>query len=98
MAQGLAQQKRAVACGYWPLFRYDPRRAEEGQNPMKLDSGAPKGSLSDFTANETRFQMLKRINPERAEKLHEMASDSIQERFTLYQQMSAKWENTEEDS
>ncbi|HEX5790424.1 MAG TPA: pyruvate:ferredoxin (flavodoxin) oxidoreductase, partial [Luteolibacter sp.] len=63
LEQGLEQQKRAVACGYWPLFRYDPRRADHGENPMKLDSAAPKGSLSDFTANETRFQMLKRINP-----------------------------------
>lgn len=92
MAQGLEQQKLAVACGYWPLFRYDPRRAENGENPMRLDSAAPKGSLSDFTNNETRFQMLKRIDPVRSEMLHEMAVESLKDRFALYQQMSAKWE------
>lgn len=92
MSQGLEQQKRAVACGYWPLFRYDPRRAENGENPMKLDSGPPKGSLRDFTANETRFQMLERINPERSAMLQEMAAESVKERYALYQQMAASME------
>ena len=89
MSQGLEQQKKAVATGYWPLFRFDPRRSEKGENPMKLDSAAPKGSLTDFTANETRFQMLKRIDPERAAMLEQMAADSVKERFALYQQMAA---------
>jgi pyruvate-ferredoxin/flavodoxin oxidoreductase len=89
MSQGLEQQKRAVACGYWPLFRFDPRRADRGENPMKLDSAAPKGSLKDFTANETRFQMLARMNPERSALLQEMAAASIRERFEHYQQMAA---------
>jgi pyruvate-ferredoxin/flavodoxin oxidoreductase len=88
LTQGLEQQKRAVACGYWPLFRYDPRRAERGENPMKLDSAAPKGLLSDFTRNETRFQMLERINPERSAMLHEMAAASVKDRFALYQQLA----------
>jgi pyruvate-ferredoxin/flavodoxin oxidoreductase len=96
LSQGLEQQKRAVACGYWPLFRFDPRRAEKGENPMKLDSAAPKGSLRDFTANETRFQMLERINPERSAMLQEMAAVSVKERFALYQQMAAKKETTPE--
>ncbi len=89
MSQGLEQQKRAVACGYWPLFRFDPHRAERGENPMKLDSAPPKGSLKDFTANETRFQMLARINPERSALLQDMAAISIRERFEHYQQMAA---------
>jgi pyruvate-ferredoxin/flavodoxin oxidoreductase len=89
MSQGLEQQKRAVACGYWPLFRFDPRRAEKGENPMKLDSAAPKGLLTDFTRNETRFQMLERINPERSAMLQQMAAASVKERFAHYQQMAA---------
>lgn len=88
LSQGLDQQKRAVNCGYWPLFRFDPRRAEKGENPMKLDSAAPKGTLAEFTRNETRFQMLERINPERSAMLHEMAAASVKERFALYQQMA----------
>jgi pyruvate-ferredoxin/flavodoxin oxidoreductase len=89
MSQGLEQQKRAVACGYWPLFRFDPRRAERGENPMKLDSAPPKSSLADFTRNESRFQMLERINPERSAMLQQMAAESVKERFALYQQMAA---------
>ena len=89
LSQGLEQQKRAVACGYWPLFRFDPRRAEKGENPMKLDSAAPKGLLTDFTRNETRFQMLERINPERSAMLQQMAAASVKERFAHYQQMAA---------
>jgi pyruvate-ferredoxin/flavodoxin oxidoreductase len=96
LSQGLEQQKRAVACGYWPLFRFDPRRADKGENPMKLDSAAPKGTLRDFTANETRFQMLERINPERSAMLQEMAAESVKERFALYQQMAATKEPTPE--
>jgi pyruvate-ferredoxin/flavodoxin oxidoreductase len=96
LSQGLEQQKRAVACGYWPLFRFDPRRAEKGENPMKLDSAAPKGTLRDFTANETRFQMLERINPERSAMLQDMAAESVRERFALYQQMAATKEPTPE--
>ena len=94
LSQGLEQQKKAVACGYWPLFRFDPRRAEKGENPMKLDSAAPKGSLRDFTANETRFQMLERINPERSAMLQDMAAESVKERFALYQQMATTKEST----
>ena len=89
MSQGMEQQKKAVACGYWPLFRFDPRRADRGENPMKLDSPAPKGLLTDFTANETRFQMLKRIDPARSAMLEEMAAASVKEHFALYQQMAA---------
>jgi pyruvate-ferredoxin/flavodoxin oxidoreductase len=89
LSQGLEQQKRAVNCGYWPLFRYDPRRADKGENPMKLDSAAPKATLAEFTKNETRFQMLERINPERSAMLQQMAADSVRERFALYQQMAA---------
>jgi pyruvate-ferredoxin/flavodoxin oxidoreductase len=89
LSQGLEQQKRAVACGYWPLFRFDPRRTATGENPMKLDSGAPKASLAEFTRNETRFQMLERINPERSAMLQQMAAASVKDRFALYQQLAA---------
>ena len=65
------------------------RRADRGENPMKLDSAAPKGSLRDFTRNETRFQMLERIDPERSAMLQQMAAESVKERFARYQQLAA---------
>jgi pyruvate-ferredoxin/flavodoxin oxidoreductase len=89
MSQGLEQQKRAVACGYWPLFRYDPRLAENGGNPMRLDSAAPKASLEEFTRNETRFQILARTNPARSAELLKLAAENVAERFSLYQKMAA---------
>jgi pyruvate-ferredoxin/flavodoxin oxidoreductase len=89
LSQGLEQQKRAVNCGYWPLFRYDPRRTANGENPMKLDSAAPKATLEEFTRNETRFQMLARTQPERSAELQALAAASVAERFALYQQMAA---------
>jgi pyruvate-ferredoxin/flavodoxin oxidoreductase len=92
MADGLDQQKLAVATGYWPLFRFDPRRATHGDNPFKLDSAAPKGSLTDFTKGETRFQMLTRLDPARAESLQAAAAESVSHRYTLYQQMVAAFE------
>ena len=94
LSQGLEQQKRAVSCGYWPLFRFDPRMADLGGNPMKLDSAPPKTSLAEFTRNETRFHMLERINPTRAAALAEMAATSVKERYALYQQLAASMEPT----
>lgn len=94
MADGLEQQKLAVATGYWPLFRFDPRRADQGENPFKLDSGPPKGSLTDFTRGETRFQMLARIDPARSEALQAAAAEDITRRHTLYRQMVAAFEPT----
>jgi pyruvate-ferredoxin/flavodoxin oxidoreductase len=72
---GLEQQKLAVDTGFWPLLRYDPRRAERGQPALQLDSGAPKQVLSKFLANETRFRMLEKVKPERARELAHLAQE-----------------------
>lgn len=63
------EEKRAVAAGYWHLFRFDPRLADEGKNPFMLDSKAPTESYQDFIMNEVRYNSLKRSFPERAEVL-----------------------------
>lgn len=55
LAHGLDHQKQAVASGYWPLYRYDPRRAEHGENPFALDSRSPTLALAEFLATEGRF-------------------------------------------
>jgi pyruvate-ferredoxin/flavodoxin oxidoreductase len=98
LSQGLEQQKRAVASGYWPLFRFDPRRTAAGENPMRLDSPAPKSTLAEFTRNETRFQMLERINPERSAMLMQMAAQSVKDRFRIYQQLAAASEPAADSS
>jgi pyruvate-ferredoxin/flavodoxin oxidoreductase len=85
---GLEQQKLAVDSGYWPLFRYDPRLAEKGEVALKLDSGAPKIDLSKFTANETRFGILKNIAPARAAELAVQAQAHVHRHYALYQQLA----------
>ena len=78
---GLAQQKAAVDSGYWPLYRYDPRRAEEGLNPLQLDSKAPKLPLSEYTAREGRYQMLMKSDPQRASLLAKAAQEDVNARW-----------------
>ena len=84
MADGMKHQKSAVDSGYWPLYRYDPRL----DPPFQLDSRAPKLSLHDFEATETRFTSLARTNPDQAEELEEEAQHETDERWTLYAHLS----------
>ena len=86
---GLEQQKLAVDTGYWPLFRYDPRLVEKGEVGLRLDSGAPKTDLAKFMANETRFGILKNVDPGRAEELAGRAQTQVRTHYALYQQMAA---------
>ena len=69
MGVSQTEEKNAVASGYWNMFRFDPRMAEEGKNPFTLDSKAPSASYQDFIKNEVRYSSLIRQNPERAEQL-----------------------------
>jgi len=86
---GLEQQKLAVETGYWPLFRYDPRLVQKGEVGLKLDSAAPKGDVTKFMANETRFGILKNVAPERATELGVMAQAYVKQHYALYQQLAA---------
>ncbi len=88
MAQGLAQQKRAVDTGYWPLYRFDPRRIAQGESPLKLDSNAPKGKLTDFSRNETRFRMVEQQNPERFKMLSDEAQADVHVRWATYENLA----------
>jgi pyruvate-ferredoxin/flavodoxin oxidoreductase len=85
MKQGLSQQKLAVQSGHWPLFRFDPRRAAEGKNPMQLDSKAPTVPLEDYIYNETRYSMLRQSHPEEAKKLLEEAREDVAARWKMYE-------------
>ncbi len=89
MARGLEQQKLAVTSGAWPIYRYDPRLASEGKNPLIIDSKEPTTPLEEYVYNETRYRMLLQSDEARAEKLLQEAKQDIQSRWTLYQQMAA---------
>jgi pyruvate-ferredoxin/flavodoxin oxidoreductase len=88
LERGLDQQKLAVDSGYWPLYRFDPRRTAQGENPLQLDSGAPKVDVGRFMANETRFRVVNQQNPERYKMLLAAAQREIAMRFGLYEQMA----------
>jgi len=69
MAHGLEQQKKAVECGHWSLYRYNPALEEEGKNPLIIDSKEPTLSFEDYALNENRYRMLKISNPDMADEL-----------------------------
>jgi pyruvate-ferredoxin/flavodoxin oxidoreductase len=85
MTHGLSQQKLAVQSGHWPLFRFDPRRASEGRNPMQLDSKAPSVPLEDYLYNETRYTVLRQTHPEEAKRLLELAQQDVAARWKMYE-------------
>ena len=85
---GAKQQKLAVESGQWLLYRYDPRRAERGENPLQLDSSAAKSKVSDFMMSENRFKMLTKSKPEDAKKFFAQAQVDADRRWKFYQYMS----------
>src|SRR4029453_10369294 len=68
MAQGAAQQKKAVDSGVWPLYRFDPARLQRGGAPLPLDYGPPKGGVAEYMRNESRFRVIERADPARYKK------------------------------
>ena len=95
MDRAIENCKQAVASGHWPLFRYDPRLAEQGKNPLQLDSKAPSISFEEYALNQNRFRVLKKINPEAAETLMVQANKQTAERFDLYKKMAEMQFGTE---
>ncbi len=89
MAHGLDQQKAAVQSGYWPLFRYNPSLAEQGKNPLQLDSKAPSIPLEKYVYNETRYTMLVKSDPQAAKELLALAQDDVRKRWRLYEHWAA---------
>jgi pyruvate-ferredoxin/flavodoxin oxidoreductase len=90
VAKGMHQQKLAVDSGYWPLYRFNPARAEEGKNPFQLDSGDPKIPLEDYVYTETRYRMLRQADPETAKLLLARAQQAVSERWQQYKQLAAQ--------
>ncbi|HTR94199.1 MAG TPA: pyruvate:ferredoxin (flavodoxin) oxidoreductase [Trebonia sp.] len=85
LRNGMDQQYRAVASGYWPLIRYDPvTRA------FLLDSPRPRLPLSAYTGQELRFRILARTDPEAAARLAELAEQEVRQRWTTYEEMAAR--------
>jgi len=96
LAFGAEQQKRAVAAGVWPLFRYDPARAAAGKAPLVLDAAKATGRLGDYTQQEARFRIVERQDPARFQELMAREQREIEARLMLYQALASV--GREEDS
>ena len=88
MSKGLEEQKKAVTCGHWPLYRFDPRLKEAGKKPLQLDSKAPTTDLDEFVNGENRFRILQKAKPEVAAALLEQAKKDITSKFALLEKFS----------
>lgn len=87
---GARQQKMAVESGQWLLYRFDPRRAERGENPLQLDSAAAKSKVQDYMLSENRFKMLTKSKPEDAKKFFTQAQADAERRWKYYQFLAAR--------
>ena len=85
---GLDQQKKAVAAGHWPLYRYNPLLAKEGKNPFTLDSKAPSLPLEKYVYNETRYKMLTLSDEARSEELLKLAQEDVNARWKQYERLA----------
>jgi len=90
MRDGLDQQHRAVASGYWPLIRYDPVLRAVGRNPFLLDSPRPRIKLTDYTYRELRYRALANTDPAEAERLAELAQQAVDQRWDTYEEMASR--------
>jgi pyruvate-ferredoxin/flavodoxin oxidoreductase len=90
MRDGLDQQYRAVACGYWPLIRYDPVVRAARENPFLLDSPRPRIPLADYAYRELRYRMLVDSDPAEAERLLGLAEEAITQRWQTYEEMATR--------
>jgi pyruvate-ferredoxin/flavodoxin oxidoreductase len=90
MRDGMDQQYRAVASGYWPLIRYDPVIRVRGGNPFLLDSPRPRIPLSDYTQRELRYRLLANADPAEAQRLHVLAQEAVDQRWQVYEEMASR--------
>ena len=81
MANCQAEMKKAVDCGYWNLFRFNPDLKTQGKNPFTLDSKAPAGGYQEFLMNEARYSSLTRSFPERAKELFALNEETAKKRY-----------------
>ncbi|KOC52129.1 pyruvate-flavodoxin oxidoreductase [Clostridium botulinum] len=88
MACSQLEEKKAVDCGYWGLYRYNPQLTEQGKNPFVLDSKEPKGNFKDFLLGEVRYASLKKARPEQADDLYAQTEKDAMERLETYKRLA----------
>ena len=90
MTTAMSDQKALVESGQWLLYRYNPERTQQGENPLILDSRAPTRKVQDFLLQQTRFKMLTKSKPEDAKRLWKLAQHDADVRYRLYEYMAQR--------
>jgi pyruvate-ferredoxin/flavodoxin oxidoreductase len=90
MSRGIDEQKKAVSCGHWPLFRFNPNLETEGKPPFIIDSQEPTISFEEYAYKENRYRALKMSNPELAAELMKQAEANVKRRWKYLKHL-AKW-------
>jgi len=90
MMKSQDEEKKAVECGYWQLYRYNPALVDQGKNPFTLDSKEPTGDYKSFLLGETRYASLMKTRPEMAEALFEKTEADSKERLATYKRLADK--------
>ena len=88
LVNGCEQQKLAVDSGHWPLYRFDPRRIEQGESPLQMDSPAPKIDLGAYVRNETRYRMVEQAYPEHFKHLLASAQREVINRYAAHENLA----------
>ena len=88
MTHSINEMKRAAACGYWPLYRYNPELKKEGKNPFIFESKEPNGEFQAFLSSEVRYSSLKKMFPEIAEKAFVKAEQDMTNRYKYYKKLA----------
>ncbi len=85
LALGLEQQKKAVACGHWPLYRYNPELEDADKNPLTIDSKEPTMDFAEYALGENRYRMLKMTNPSMADELMAQSQKDVEKAWKFLQ-------------
>jgi pyruvate-ferredoxin/flavodoxin oxidoreductase len=90
MTTAMQNQKAAVDSGHWLLYRYNPERGLQGENPLSLDSRAPRLPLERYIYMENRYKMLTKSKPEVAKEMLKAAQSDIDSRYAMYQYLASQ--------
>ena len=89
LAQSHEQQHRLVDSGMWPLYRFDPRLSEAGEEPLQMDSKRYKGTVAEFMSREARFKVIEKRDPAGYKAMLAQAQIDAERQISLYQQLSS---------
>jgi pyruvate-ferredoxin/flavodoxin oxidoreductase len=90
MSKGIECQKKAVACGHWPLYRYNPALRAQGKNPLVIDSKDPSLPVAEYIYDENRYRMLRTAHPDVAARLLQQTEEDVNRRLEFLKYVAAQ--------